>query len=105
MSLASSSVPYFCTKCYESLFPFQTVDNIDFNENFNHNHKTTKPNLNLAAAYVGDGPDGVNSEYITTSNFKEKYSQSNSLFLFHTNTRSLAKNLDQLEQLLTNIEK
>jgi len=58
--------------------------------------------LNLAAALVGDG---VDSEYITTSNYKGNYFQSNSLFLFHTNTRSIAKNLDQLELLLTEMVK
>jgi len=85
MSLGSSSAPYFCTECYESIFPFQIVDDNDLIESFCHDQKINEVNMKSAAAFVGDG---IDSEYVTASKFKGKYSQSDNLFLLHVKLKA-----------------
>ena len=110
-SLGTSELPYFCEKCCTTIFPFQNSNNDELLNEF----ALKKSNLNSITEEVFDIqnviqhiPD-INLEldqtYISADKFKKKYKNSPAFCLLHINIRSLTKNLEKLEELLSDLDK
>ena len=85
-----------------SIFPFQKVDNDTFHELFADIN--TKAFFQTIDSQVNIR-DISSSFYLTPTNMNEQYQAAKHFFLLHINTRSLAKNLNQVKDLLISIGK
>ena len=103
ITLGKSNLPYFCVKCYETIFPFHNLTNAAFSELNSTEEKNIQPNFQMLddIDYVGDFPNS----YITPEKFHKEHGTTYDFFMLHVNIRSLNKNLEKLEEFLTQLGK
>ena len=98
-SLASSSFPFYCYKCYKNLFPFHSLGKDDLNLIFK---KKSLDNIPTTSNTTNCAITTKHVQYITSSEINTHFN--NSLIIIHVNVRSLNKNFDKLYELITEMK-
>ena len=98
--LGNSNLTYFCQTCINATFPFSHISDAELLDEVNLGNQTSQ----RAHLPVFGSLDTDNS-YITAHDFYKTYADCNDFLLLHLNIRSLNKNFDKLEDLLTQLGK
>ena len=100
--LDKSDSPYFCVNCHSDIFPFQSLSNEDFNDLFTCYRKNSfLSSLQKLPEYFSDSQNS----YKPPKNFMTNPAIIMTFFMLDVNIRSLNKNFEKLEDLLTQISK
>ena len=100
ISLASSSFPFYCYKCYKDLFPFHNLVKDDLNFVFKNQSSDNTSTFNTTNCAITNTSKHV--QYITAPEINTHFN--NSLIIIHVNARSLNKNFDKLHELITDMK-
>ena len=100
--LGNSDLTYFCQSCINDTFPFSLITDAELLDEVNSGKQTFQK-----AHLPNFGSLDKDSSYISANDFYKtyRYAECNDFFLLHLNIRSLNKNLDKLEDLLTQLGK
>ena len=129
--LANQNDDWYCKKCYQQMFPFQNLDNIEYVSTVLHSNPACDELVSICKEFNVNCNDSINnldnrkmdtnenilkieseSEYLTCEEFKHKYTEnSHSVYkskeqvsVIHFNCRSLKANYDEICQLLSELE-
>ena len=102
--LGKSNLPYFCIKCYETIFPYHNLNKAEFSEIHSNEGKSSLSNF---LHMFDDNLCDFSNNYITPENFYKQYATSTNddFFMLHINTRSLNKHFEKLEEFVTQLGK
>ena len=100
MSLGSSDQPFYCSGCYQTIFPFNAITNdelIDCLSNDIEDITCNKPDLTKI--------DRNELDYWCLDDAKTELKANKELYVLHVNIRSITKNLSALEDLIVDLER
>ena len=102
--MGKSNLPYFCIKCYETIFPFHNLNKAEFFEIHSNEGKSCLFNF---LRMFDDNLRDFSINYITPEKFHKQYATSTNddFFMRHINARSLNKHFEKLEEFVTQLEK
>ena len=98
--LGNRDLTYFCQSCINDTFPFSLKTDAELLDEVNSGKQTFQK-----AHLPNFGSLDKDSSCISAHDFYETCAECNDFFLLHLNIRSLNKNLDKLEDLLTRLGK
>ena len=93
LSYANSSVPYYCVRCLNSIFPFSRVETLD----------QIDPELITCKAVQSLNTDADSLISLKKLEKIAKNLNANDFTVMHCNVRLLTKNLNKLEDLINTI--
>ena len=88
-------MPFFCTTCYQLIFPFHVLNNQQFVQDIvyylkEHKQKLDRNRINTnISIFTNSGINGHESQYCTVNEIADKLDEVNNFTILHVNIRSI----------------